>query len=48
MQSYQNLFLYDQWPVWSSLMPMLVVGVLFCVMGLRLFRQRVGEMVDEL
>ncbi|MFW0753489.1 ABC transporter permease [Pseudomonas sp. H11T01] len=48
MQSYQNLFLYGQWPVWSSLMPMLVVGVLFCVMGLRLFRQRVGEMVDEL
>lgn len=48
MHSYQNLFLYNQWPVWSSLIPLLVIGVLFCVMGLRLFRQRVGEMVDEL
>jgi len=48
MASYQNLFLYGQWPVWSSLLPMLVIGVLLCVIGLRLFRQRVGEMVDEL
>jgi lipopolysaccharide transport system permease protein len=46
--SYQNLFLYGQWPVWNSLLPILVLGVLFCVIGLRLFRQRVGEMVDEL
>ncbi|RON05688.1 ABC transporter [Pseudomonas brassicacearum] len=46
--SYQNLFLYGQWPVWSSLLPILVLGALFCVIGLRLFRQRVGEMVDEL
>ncbi|MGY1450882.1 ABC transporter permease [Pseudomonas chlororaphis] len=48
MTSYQNLFIYNQWPVWSSLVPMLVIGLLFCVMGLRLFRQRIGEMVDEL
>jgi lipopolysaccharide transport system permease protein len=46
--SYQNLFLYGQWPVWSSLLPIFVIGLLFCVIGLRLFRQRVGEMVDEL
>ena len=46
--SYQNLFLYGQWPVWSSLLPIFVAGALLCVIGLRLFRQRVGEMVDEL
>ncbi|MBK5377642.1 ABC transporter permease [Pseudomonas sp. TH08] len=46
--SYQNLFLYGQWPVWSSLLPIFVTAVLFCLIGLRLFRQRVGEMVDEL
>lgn len=46
--SYQNLFLYGQWPVWSSLLPSFVTAVLFCLIGLRLFRQRVGEMVDEL
>jgi lipopolysaccharide transport system permease protein len=32
----------------SSLLPLLVIGLLFCAMALRLFRQRVGEMVDEL
>lgn len=48
MNSYQNLFVYGQWPVWNSLLPTLVIGVLFCVIGMRLFRQRVGEMVDEL
>ncbi|MGF6111268.1 ABC transporter permease [Pseudomonas frederiksbergensis] len=46
--SYQNLFLYGQWPVWSSLLPIFTTGVVFCLIGLRLFRQRVGEMVDEL
>ncbi len=46
--SYQNLFLYGQWPVWSSLLPVFISGVVFCLIGLRLFRQRVGEMVDEL
>jgi len=48
MQSYQNLFLYNQWPAWHSLVPLLVIGPLLCVMGLRMFRQRGGEMVDEL
>ncbi|KAA0988441.1 ABC transporter permease [Pseudomonas sp. ANT_J12] len=46
--SYQNMFLYGQWPVWSSLLPIFITGVVFCLIGLRLFRQRVGEMVDEL
>lgn len=46
--SYQNLFLYGQWPVWSSLLPIFVIGLLLCMIGLRLFRRRVGEMVDEL
>ncbi|HHS7807686.1 ABC transporter permease [Pseudomonas putida] len=46
--SYQNLFLYGQWPVWNSLLPVFIVTVVMCLIALRLFRQRVGEMVDEL
>ncbi|CAI8834746.1 ABC transporter permease [Pseudomonas koreensis] len=46
--SYQNLFLYGQWPVWNSLLPVFIVAVVMCLIALRLFRQRVGEMVDEL
>jgi len=34
--------------VWSSLLPIFVIGLLLCAIGLRLFRRRVGEMVDEL
>lgn len=48
MGSYQNVFVYGQWPLWSSLLPTFVIGVVLCAIGLRLFRQRVGEMVDEL
>jgi lipopolysaccharide transport system permease protein len=46
--SYQNLFLYGQWPVWSSLLPVFITALVMCLIGLRLFRRRVGEMVDEL
>ncbi|MFM9381085.1 ABC transporter permease [Pseudomonas sp. UV AK001] len=46
--SYQNLFLYGQWPVWSSLLPVFIATLGMCLIGLRLFRRRVGEMVDEL
>ena len=46
--SYQNLFLYGQWPVWNSLLPVFIAALVMCLIGLRLFRRRVGEMVDEL
>ncbi|KAF1066227.1 MAG: Teichoic acid translocation permease protein TagG [Pseudomonas citronellolis] len=48
MHAYQELFLRGAWPDWSSLTPLLLLGVLFCVAGLSLFRARSGEMVDEL
>jgi lipopolysaccharide transport system permease protein len=48
MAAHQGVFVAGQWPDWPSLlMPTVVAGVL-CVLGLRLFRKRAGEMVDEL
>ncbi|MBV6526788.1 ABC transporter permease, partial [Ursidibacter maritimus] len=41
-------FLHGQWPDWPSLLPITLLALLLCALGLRLFRQRVGEMVDEL
>lgn len=35
--SYQNLFLYGQWPVWSSLLPVFITALVMCLIGLRLF-----------
>ena len=46
--AYQGIFVYDQWPDWSSLGPVTVLAVMMCLLGMRLFRKRSGEMVDEL
>ncbi|MDN6872626.1 ABC transporter permease [Pseudomonas citronellolis] len=48
IQSYQNLFLYGRWPVWTDLLPLLLSALVLCVLALALFRSRSGEMVDEL
>lgn len=44
----QTVLVQKQWPEWSSLVWMASLGFLFCVLGLKLFRKRSGEMVDEL
>lgn len=48
MAEFQNVILTGQWPNWYHLWPVAFLSVLLCVLGLRLFRQRSGEMVDEL
>lgn len=48
MAAFQGVLMTGQWPNWTSLWPVVVLAVLLCVFGLRLFRQRSGEMVDEL
>ncbi|MFM7010495.1 MAG: ABC transporter permease, partial [Betaproteobacteria bacterium] len=46
--SYQRVLVEGQWPLWNSLLPIAVLAAAFCLLGLRLFRQHAGEMVDEL
>jgi lipopolysaccharide transport system permease protein len=46
--AYQGIFVYGQWPSWMSLWPITLLAVMFCLVGMRLFRKRSGEMVDEL
>lgn len=46
--AYQGVFVYGLWPVWSTLLPPLLIAVALCVFAMRLFRKRSGEMVDEL
>jgi len=48
MAAYQGIFVAGAWPDWSSLLMPCVAAVLLSLLGLRLFRKRVGEMVDEL
>ena len=48
MGAYQTILARGQMPDWSGLLPILVLGIFFCVAGMRLFRKHAGEMVDEL
>jgi len=44
----QGIFVSGRWPDWPSLLMPAIVAALLCWLGLRLFRKRAGEMVDEL
>ncbi len=46
--SYQTILVNRQPPQWDGVLLIFVISLLACVLGLRLFRKRVGEMVDEL
>ncbi|MES2115238.1 MAG: ABC transporter permease [Pseudomonadota bacterium] len=44
----QAILVAGQAPRWASLLPVTVLALLCCLLGLLLFRKRAGEMVDEL
>jgi lipopolysaccharide transport system permease protein len=46
--AYQGIFVYGRWPEWAALWPTALLAVVLCALGMRLFRKRSGEMVDEL
>ena len=46
--AYQGIFVYGQWPDWHALWPTALLAAALCLLGMRLFRKRSGEMVDEL
>ncbi|WP_296944474.1 ABC transporter permease [uncultured Massilia sp.] len=48
VQGYQDILVKGQAPDWAALLPVLAAALLLCAFGLRLFRKRAGEMVDEL
>lgn len=48
VHAYQGILVSGYWPDWESLIYPFVLGGALCLVGFRLFRQHVGEMVDEL
>lgn len=49
ISAYQRVFVGQNWPVWETLtFPSLLLAIGLCLLGLRLFKQHAGEMVDEL
>ena len=45
---FQAVLVTAQWPDWASLTYPAILALLLCVVGMRLFKKNVGEMVDEL
>ena len=48
IEAFQITMVQRIWPDWSALWLPAVLGLGLCFVGLRLFRKRAGEMVDEL
>jgi len=46
--AYQTILVDARWPQWQSLIPVLLLGIALCALGMHLFRKHSGEMVDEL
>ena len=46
--AYQQVLVNGQNPQWQTLWPVMAAAFVLCFVGLRLFRQHSGEMVDEL
>jgi lipopolysaccharide transport system permease protein len=44
----QDILVHGRWPDWLHLLPVLLLALLLCALGLRLFRRHSGELVDEL
>lgn len=44
----QTVLVKGEWPDWYGILPATIVGLLLCLLGMRLFQKRAAEMVDEL
>ena len=48
ISAYQDVLVHARWPQWDSLLVPAILALGLCLLGMRLFRRRVGEIVDEL
>lgn len=48
MVGFQQVLAYGRWPEWRTVLPVAVLALALCALGVRLFASRSGEMVDEL
>jgi lipopolysaccharide transport system permease protein len=46
--AFQAILVNQQWPAWQGLIPVTLLAIAMCALGMRLFRKHAGEMVDEL
>jgi len=46
--SYQGVMVHGQMPDWFAILPVLLLSLFICLLGLHLFKKHSGELVDEL
>jgi lipopolysaccharide transport system permease protein len=46
--AYQDVLVHNRWPHWGDLLVPGLLAIVLCMIGMHLFRKRVGEIVDEL
>lgn len=46
--AFQTILVTGQWPAWQGLLPITILAIAMCALGMHLFRKHAGEMVDEL
>jgi len=48
INAYQTILVHAMLPPWGPLVPVFILSLILCFLGLWLFRRHAGEMVDEL
>ncbi|WP_410107676.1 ABC transporter permease [Vibrio cholerae] len=48
ISAYQAIFVHHKSPDWWFLFPVLIFSIIFCIIGMHLFRKHSADMVDEL
>jgi lipopolysaccharide transport system permease protein len=46
--AFQAILVTGQWPVWQGLLPITILAIAMCALGMHLFHKHAGDMVDEL
>jgi len=46
--AFQAVLVTGQWPAWQGLLPITILAIAMCALGIHLFRKHAGDMVDEL
>jgi len=46
--AFQAILVTGQWPAWQGLLPITILAIAMCALGMHLFRKHAGDMVDEL
>jgi len=48
VESYHAILVHKQWPNWPDLWLIGILALVFCILGMYLFKKHIGEMLDEL